>query len=408
VSAALQSRVAAVPARTSGPSTWSPEFSLLVAAVRSQVGISGAGFAGAQSLDWRYLSRLAEFHHVAPIVCNSLCAGQAPPAEHAALRSAFDRNLRRNLALSAELLRISDLLTQHGVPHVPYKGPLLAETVYGNLGLRSFVDLDILVPREHVLRAKRLLLANGFSEPDALDSALDAHYLHFGSEWVLVNPTADCQVELQWELMPRHSVLPLDVTALVARSVTVEFGGRRLQSLSPEDLFLVISLHGSKHRWKRLLWLGDVAATLRTYAGMDFGLILQRAQQMGARRMFLLGPLLAGQVLETPLPTILQQAVAADAKLQMLAHDIAGGLEDAPAHDVHRYLMSIRERRSDRARYVLRMAVEPTPTELSILKLPRPLFPLYRVLRLGRFAGLGVTAGLSRVGEFFRRRQPAQ
>src|SRR5437870_4666302 len=60
-------------------------------------------------------------------------------------REERQRNARRNLLMLRELLEVLDLFAEHSVPALPYKGPILAAVEYGNVSLRTFCDLDILV-----------------------------------------------------------------------------------------------------------------------------------------------------------------------------------------------------------------------------------------------------------------------
>ena len=45
---------------------------------------------------------------------------------------------------------------------IPYKGPVLSTSIYHDLALRSFGDLDILVHEHEVLRVLDLLVSYGY------------------------------------------------------------------------------------------------------------------------------------------------------------------------------------------------------------------------------------------------------
>src|SRR5262249_28128936 len=103
-----------------------------------------------------------------PLLAFTLCGSfsQACPEGIADRLRAFLRvNASRNLLLAHELLRVIDLLGANGIRAIPYKGPLLASQVYGDLGLRLFSDLDILVHEwDYHIRIPEVLFANGWSE----------------------------------------------------------------------------------------------------------------------------------------------------------------------------------------------------------------------------------------------------
>ena len=55
------------------------------------------------------------------------------------LRDAFYANAAHNTLLARELLKLLRLLETHGIPALPFKGPVLAVSVYGSLALGSSV-----------------------------------------------------------------------------------------------------------------------------------------------------------------------------------------------------------------------------------------------------------------------------
>jgi len=49
---------------------------------------------------------------------------------------------------TGELLKLLNLFAAHGIGVIPYKGPTFGSCRLGNLALREFTDLDILVQTE--------------------------------------------------------------------------------------------------------------------------------------------------------------------------------------------------------------------------------------------------------------------
>src|SRR5690348_5733183 len=84
--------------------------------------------------DWVAVVTLAEHHAVLPLLArNVLAHGRNVPLDVTrSLESKYQENLRRNLWFAAELARVADRLEKHAVQAVPYKGPLLSESVYGD------------------------------------------------------------------------------------------------------------------------------------------------------------------------------------------------------------------------------------------------------------------------------------
>src|SRR5262249_51054068 len=97
--------------------------------------------------EWARLIRLAERHAVRPLLWKRLEANAEglPLPVRARLTEAAELNARQSLRLTGELLRVLALLEERGVRALPYKGPMLSAEVYGDLGRREFLDLDILI-----------------------------------------------------------------------------------------------------------------------------------------------------------------------------------------------------------------------------------------------------------------------
>ncbi|HEV2708085.1 MAG TPA: nucleotidyltransferase family protein, partial [Pyrinomonadaceae bacterium] len=202
-------------------------------------------------LDWEYLLRAAYRHALTALLYHQLnrhAPERVPPHYLSELKRRFQANAARNLFLTKELCRILRRFTSEGVPVVPYKGPALAVAAYGNLSLRHFIDLDILVPKREVLRAKELLLASGYRlEPPLTDAQQRVvlrtqHNLPFVSDQRLV-------VELHWEVAAKKFSDALDAEGMWERLQKVTLAGETVEALAPEDALPALCVHGSKHFW---------------------------------------------------------------------------------------------------------------------------------------------------------------
>lgn len=57
----------------------------------------------------------------------------------------------------SQLASVIDALAAEGIGALPFKGPVLALQAYGDPAMREYLDLDILVRREHVSRTLSIL-----------------------------------------------------------------------------------------------------------------------------------------------------------------------------------------------------------------------------------------------------------
>src|SRR5262245_36917608 len=125
-----------------------PEMRLLLLCARTRIGEDEARQIRdlvAGEIDWTALVQSALHHHVTPLVARAL-AVTCPDALPADLVEAFrvhaEQIREENERLTDDLLALLQSLEACGVVAVPFKGPVLAEQVYGDRGLRTFRDLD--------------------------------------------------------------------------------------------------------------------------------------------------------------------------------------------------------------------------------------------------------------------------
>jgi len=214
------------------------------------------------------------------------------------------------------------LFEGHEIPAIPFKGPALAFCVYRNIALRQFGDLDILVPRQNVLRAKSLLLSQGYEPLLHLTPGQERSLLRSHCEYELVQMHSGLCAEIHWRFSPRHFLFPLDYEQVRERLEPAPLFGVRTQTLSPEDLLLVLCAHGAKHLWERLMWICDVAELIRTRKGINWGSVIEKARSLGSERMLFLGLLLANSLLEAPLPKEVLHEINASSSLRSLAWQV--------------------------------------------------------------------------------------
>ena len=78
-------------------------------------------------------------------------------------------------------------------------------------------------------------------------------------------------VDLQWEIGLGDYPFCYDPEILWRSLGRGRIAGREVAGLSPESLLLFLCVHGAKHMWSRLHWLGDLARLARAAAGLGGG-----------------------------------------------------------------------------------------------------------------------------------------
>lgn len=292
-----------------------------------------------------------------------------------------------NLRLAAALLELLDALEQAGVRTIAYKGPTLAMRAYGNLSLRHYNDLDVLIRRRDIRAATRALEAAGFRLHDPVGRSAEEAALRWGHHFAFLREQ-DTLLEVHWRFHKPLFGSPLPEDEIWRKSGETRVAGRAVRTLDPVHELLVLATHGSWHGWSQLSWVCDVAEFLRATPGLDPSDAMEAARRHGYVRPLLLAFHLANRFLNAELPGYVQTAIARERAVTdagaVIERRVRAG--SAPDYESARLQLALRERVRDKAAFALRAIFQPNPADLRAARLPAPLFPLYYVLRPLRMA----------------------
>jgi hypothetical protein len=233
------------------------ESGFLLATLRRQ------GTPAPPSINWQVLLDLAESHGVLPLFCRDF-ADELPET--------FVSRSRTQWALSALLAtELEGLLKQfclHGIEVLSLKGPVMAEALYGRMGLRPSDDLDLLVQPQDFARAQALVTDLGFNPVQEMD---DYHQPFV---------RGDTFVELHYAVAPRSSPA-MDLEAAWRRAQVMQFRGERSRLFARPDLLIYLTIHGIKHGFARLIWVLDAVHALADLDDGDLAQALHMAHAIG-------------------------------------------------------------------------------------------------------------------------------
>ena len=369
----------------------SPELALLLHAAASDGTLAARHRTRelAQAVvSWQLFLERATQHAVIPLMDHELgrsAADLVAPEAASSLRAAAQDGAMRSLRLTGDLVSVQRALASAGVSAIPFKGPTLAALVYGNLSLRQFEDLDILVRGRELSRARDALFAVGFSPVLQLSDHQRASIVLSGHHEQLHHAESGTTVELHWSLNNRALTHDAYEHHWWEELQPVSIGGVTMHTLGSERLLLYLCMHGGKHSWARLSWLCDLHRALRTYPRADWDAIWRLAQENGATRMLAIGlglvdELFDGQALTAPAWSGRHRDASAGQLCKLIEQRLRGEPELARPLDFRVQLQS-RERYRDRLRYTWHVLATPHPADVALLGLPRALHGLYYIAR---------------------------
>lgn len=369
-----------------------PEKQLLSYCARTQITpeiAAGIRKILAGPVDWDYLLWEAEENSITPLLERHLSAvapGAAPPTAQEQLKKTCRANTVRCLYLTAELINILRLFQSQNIPVIPYKGPVLAAQAYGDVALREFEDLDIILRQSDIPKAHEIVVSLGYKpkfdwilSPGAAASLVPGEY-NYRDE------ARRAMVELHTEITLRHFPVKPDLDAFIRNLTPVKLSDRDVLTFTAEDLLPMLCIHGSKDFWERLSWIADLNELVQSHPALDWDRVLRFAQPLHAARMLNLGLALAVTVLGLSLPPEVSARVHSDHVAGQVAGEVRERLMARPFRTLDaagrfRFRKRMLVEKLLGWRYAMRLAVVPSEDDWQMVRLPGALAPLYIALR---------------------------
>jgi hypothetical protein len=266
--------------------------------------------------DWRPFAEACDDHQVSTFAYCRLqsISKNTPPGLLDHLRQRFYEISARNYRLAKKLVDLTVLLQNEGIPTLAFKGPALAMAVYGDLVLRQYKDLDLVIHKEHLVKAVDLMTRSGFqlaptfSRPQItpyLCNPRNPRHVARAEEIPFRAPDGTYYVDIHWKL--GHDFwrpFSPDIDKVWERIEKQDLPQGSVSTFCREDLFLALCYHGTKHRWLALKWLLDVAELLRKAGTFDWSRVEEMTRiQPGLVASAGVAIWLANQLLDAPVPS---------------------------------------------------------------------------------------------------------
>lgn len=220
--------------------------------------------AASEIEDWGDVRQVVKRHRVIPLVHVAVKDMDGVPAEFREwAKQGAQSAARHAMQLTRDCLAIDDAFKDAGLNPLHFKGPVLAQIVFGSVALKLSHDLDIFVPAAEVRSAVEILESAGYRALKQ-DGPISEHQLaaiicNF-KDLGFIGSTGTV-VELHWKFGYNKDLLTGLENKLNRQSIVVA-NNVDLQTFNSMQMVYYLSVHGAVHHWKRLKWLADLAAFL--------------------------------------------------------------------------------------------------------------------------------------------------
>ncbi len=249
--------------------------------------LRGSPFSVPVSIDWLALLRLAEKHSVLPLMSEALIANGAEMP--AFFLQAVDGSRTGTMLLAVELEHLLAKFAGHKIEVIPLKGPLLAEVLYGDITMRPFADLDLLVRDNDFGRAELLLQDAGWVARSAARRLSPRFFArrHAG------RTSLRHRIATIFPFRPTGSMGPINCEHVSPSADTSHVRERSRASSLPARM---------KHGFGKLLWVADLRRALTLASERNPQELVNRAREHGLEQVLHISCAMVLEVFPQQLP----------------------------------------------------------------------------------------------------------
>lgn len=340
-------------------------------------------------VDWNYVQETAIQHGIIPLLYKRLKEEMevlVPSNELEELRTLFMANAVRNIRMTQQLLKVLDLLADAGVEAMPFKGPALAVQAYGDLSMRSFGDVDILIHEKDLKKAYITLIRYGYISRFNVDTRSKERLLRFHKDLSFMKD--ECNLEIQWRIIEKFFAIELNIDDLWDRKIPLDINGNYISTISYEDTVIYQCIHGTKHLWGELKWLADLSFVIKNNPNLNLHTMLIRSENIGIKKIFLTSIDLAHQHCGLTYPIEIAKKLKSEPSIESLGNIINNNLfhkENGNRFLFYpKFYLKSREHVKDKLNYSLLSIVNltiPNHCDFNFMTIPEILSPLYFIGR---------------------------
>lgn len=300
-----------------------------------------------QNINWHHLAVIAELYEVKPFIYHHLRAKWSALLPHD-FRKDIDTYFRiaspHAFFQAQELAKVSDILTDHRISNITFKGPSLAVQAHGDMALRRSVDMDVLIPSDELASAEQILIDHGyqpFYKIQRLGRMGKKSYLWLSQQYPFKKAGGIFNLDLHTSVMPPGYRFSRPFESYQKSARLYKISDFTVSGLSAEDLLIVLCYHGTKNRWSTLKYVLDITALVHSNPDIDWQTVTETINKYGDSRVLYIGLTLAERILNLQLPDVISAQINSDKYTQYVVGRLLMILEKRVMDESMTYLQRV-------------------------------------------------------------------
>ena len=267
------------------------------------------------AINWAYLLEKAKEERVAALLYKLFSQTKKtesliPESIFRHLKNIYLWTQRENMLSLKILKEIFSAFKENNINIITFKGIILAELIYNDLGLRPMRDWDILLRPEDFHKADCILEKNfNYLKRFKLNCSSAISINHYRNS-ILYNNICSYpkHIHLYWHLinlLPYNDAIltKINMDKIWQNSTIVNLGDIKVRVFSLEHHLIYLCLHALNHGYKPLLLLCDINEIIKKNIDrIDWEILIGEAFDFGLSKQVYYGLYLVSEVLRADIP----------------------------------------------------------------------------------------------------------
>ena len=364
------------------------EFGIILWAIRRKENSDIPDKKYLENVNWEELISLSQNHGTLSIVYKKLSlleAGLIPEEVLSKFKMIYLQIVRFNMIQANQLIKVLSLLDQNKIKAFPIKGPVISQQAYGDIGYRTFQDLDLLINPEDFIRTYDLLTSEGYEPAIRFSEKWKKLWKKFRRDVEFRN--GKTLIDLHQRFSQGNSSFDL-THEQIERTGTIEILENKIDVLSLEDTIIYLCINGTKDGWNKLRMVSELSFIIRSNPDLNWELIIDDSKKRGILQMVLSGLKFVSEILSDSLPDIIYSGIQKDERVKALSDKYISGsflqYPDEKDPSIVRSIFKSLDSTFFKIKFLTYYLITPGAADLKAMKLPDFLSPLYYIMRLVR------------------------
>ena len=290
-----------------------------------------------------------------------------------------NRNIaQQNMLMTAELLNIMKLLEKNNIESIAFKGPTLSQMAYGDITLRQYSDLDILIHKDDVYKVYELFKKD-YTRSLELTVSQEKTWFKYAHDLGLTSANGT-HIEFHWRMLDSDHPINLNDINFYTSTETTTIKSNSMTIISNEEFLIYLCVHGSKHMFERVEWVVDIDRFIRTQS-IDWNKINNLIKNKNYQKFVYLGLELAKELFSTPLINTDNYTSNDVEVVKQHTYNLWNQKLSFNNKNNMKYMLKLFNTQFDKISYIHKIYFKPTFTEYWYINLPKPLYFLYYPIR---------------------------